>query len=49
MRKGYFRQEFECTRMISPEQVIATIKKIPTFRPAEQQPDAKDGKNGKKP
>ena len=36
MRKGYFRQEFECTRMISPEQVIATIKKSPTFRPAEE-------------
>ncbi len=30
--KGTNRQ-FECTRLISAEQVITTIKKIPTFRP----------------
>jgi hypothetical protein len=29
--KGDDRQ-FECTRLISAEQVIATIKKIPTFK-----------------
>jgi len=33
--KGDDRQ-FECTRLISPEQVIATIKKIPSFKPAEK-------------
>ncbi|MCQ2396499.1 MAG: autotransporter strand-loop-strand O-heptosyltransferase [Lentisphaeria bacterium] len=32
--KGDDRQ-FECTRLISAEQVIATIKKIPTFKPAD--------------
>ena len=33
--KGDDRQ-FECTRLISAEQVINTIKKIPTFRPSEK-------------
>ena len=33
--KGTDRQ-FECTRLISAEQVINTIKKIPTFRPLEE-------------
>jgi autotransporter strand-loop-strand O-heptosyltransferase len=28
-------RHFECTRLISAEQVITTIKKVPTFRPAE--------------
>lgn len=28
-------RHFECTRLISAEQVIKTIKKIPSFRPAE--------------
>ena len=34
-RKGTDRQ-FECTRLISAEQVITMIKKIPTFRPASE-------------
>ena len=29
-------RHFECTKLISAEQVITTIKKIPTFRPAEK-------------
>ena len=29
-------RHFECTKLISPEQVITTIKKIPTFRPEEK-------------
>lgn len=37
--KGTDRQ-FECTRLISAEQVINTIKKIPTFQPKEE---VKDG------
>ena len=41
--KGDDRQ-FECTRLISPEQVIATIKKIPTFKPGENKDDAAAGK-----
>ena len=42
-QKGTDRQ-FECTRLISAEQVINTIKKIPTFRPKE----AEKEKSGKK-
>ena len=42
-QKGTDRQ-FECTRLISAEQVINTIKKIPTFRPK----DAEKEKGGKK-
>ena len=34
-------RQFECTRLISPEQVIATIKKIPSFKPAEKKEDGK--------
>ena len=29
-------RHFECTKLISAEQVITTIKKIPTFKPAEK-------------
>ncbi len=29
-------RHFECTRLISPEQVIRTIRNIPTFRPAPE-------------
>ena len=28
-------RHFECTRLISAEQVITTIKKIPSFRPGK--------------
>ena len=52
-------RHFECTRLISAEQVITTIKKIPTFRPAEkpagkpaekpaEKPAAKQENKGKK-
>ena len=34
-------RHFECTRLISAEQVINTIKKIPTFRPGEKKKDEK--------
>ena len=41
--KGDDRQ-FECTRLISPEQVISTIKKIPTFKPADPPKKEKEKK-----
>jgi hypothetical protein len=49
-------RHFECTRLISAEQVINTIKKIPTFRPSEKPKEdaaaskdatARDPKEGK--
>ncbi|MDD6338559.1 MAG: autotransporter strand-loop-strand O-heptosyltransferase [Lentisphaeria bacterium] len=36
-------RHFECTRLISAEQVINTIKKIPTFRPGEKKDEDKKG------
>ena len=32
-------RHFECTKLISPEQVITTIKKIPSFKPEEAKVD----------
>lgn len=43
--KGTDRQ-FECTRLISAEQVINTIKKIPTFQPKEEVKDDAHGSGG---
>lgn len=42
-RKGTDRQ-FECTRLISAEQVINVVKTIPTFRPGPAKESKKSGK-----
>ena len=37
-------RHFECTRLISPQQVIAMIEKIPTFKKAEKVAEEKPAK-----
>lgn len=35
-RHGNDERKYECSRLIPPEQVVNTIKKIPTFKPSEK-------------